>query len=603
MVLAATIVVLALALAGVVAHARRLRDRLAAAEGAAALYEALAAHLPDVSVLLYDRDLRFTLLDGAAMQSHGWRREDVEGRLIADVIPSGRRDELIEHCRVALNGGSSTHDWVSVRDAARRYRNVNVPLRDARGAVVGGMMLVRDVTESDALRTAVEAQQAFLSGVLEQLTDHIVACDADGRLVVVDDTLLGALDPDMGPLDWPEYFKLRGPDGRTPIAPEDVPLFRALQGDVITDIDLTIAYPGQPVRQLLASARPVVDADGRTVGAVGTGIDVTDRRETESRLRASEERYRSVVESVEDIVFQTDLKGRWTFLNESWSRWSGIPVQDGIGRFAYELVHPGDRAVHARTFAPLVAGEVDSVRLRHRYLTADGVTRWAEVRASLARDNAGRPNGIAGVIEDVTERHRTKQYEAAEQAVIELLAEAADIEHGVVALLEVLCSHLDWDLAELWSLDPAREQLVCTDAWGERREGLEALEAARAGEAFEIGDGLQGQAWARRAPIWATGLQEDPLFRRGEAAAAAGVRSALALPVSRGRDVLATILFFSREEREPDPALARLLQTIGAHLAQFLQRRRAEREVVALRRVIDDLHTSLTPERARGTLA
>ena len=75
-------------------------------------------------------------------------------------------------------------------------------------------------------------------------------------------------------------------------------------------------------------------------------------------------------------------------------------------------------------------------------------------------------------------------------------------------------------------------------------------------------------------------------------------RSALALPVSRGRDVLATILFFSREEREPDPALARLLQTIGAHLAQFLQRRRAEREVVALRRVIDDLHTSLTPERA-----
>ncbi|HEX5621613.1 MAG TPA: PAS domain S-box protein [Solirubrobacteraceae bacterium] len=590
--------VLALALAGVALYARRLRGRLAAAQGAAARYEALAAHLPDISVLLYDRDLRITLLDGAAMQTHGWRREDVEGRLIGEVIPDGRRDELLEHCRVALHGESSTHDWVSLRDSARRYRNVHVPLRDVRGAVVGGMMVVRDVTESEGLRHAVEAQQAFLSGVLAQLTDHIVACDADGRLVVVDDTLLGPLDPDMGPLDWPEYFKLRGPDGRTPVAPADVPLFRALQGDVITDAELTIAPPGEPVRQLLASARPVLDADGRTVGAVGTGIDVTDRRETESRLRASEERYRSVVESVEDIVFQTDLKGRWTFLNESWTRWSGIPVQDGLGRFAYEMVHPDDRAVHAGTFAPLIAGEVDGVRLRHRYLTADGVTRWAEVRASLARDSAGRPNGVAGVIEDVTERHRTKQYEAAEHAVVDLLAEAVDIEHGVIALLEVLCRTLDWDLAELWSLDPARELLVCTDAWGERREGYEALEAARAGEAFEIGDGLQGQAWARRAPIWATGLQEDPLFRRGEAAAAAGVRSALALPVSRGRDVLATILFFSREEREPDPALARLLQTIGAHLAQFLQRRRAEREVVALRRVIDDLHTSLTPERA-----
>jgi len=598
MVLPAITVVVALALIAVALHAWRLRGRLAAAQGAAARYEALAAHLPDISVLLYDRDLRFTLLDGAAMQTHGWRRQDIEGRLIAEVFPPGRRDELIEHCRVALRGESSTHDWVSVRDAARRYRNVHVPLRDARGAVVGGMMVVRDVTESDALRHAVDAQQAFLSGVLAQLTDHIVACDADGRLVVVDEAVLGPADPDMGPLDWPEYFNLRGPDGRTPVLPGDVPLFRALQGDVITDVELTVAQPGHPVRQLLTSARPVLDAEGRTVGALATGIDVTDRRETESRLRASEERYRSVVESVEDIVFQTDLNGRWTFLNESWTRWSGIRVQDGLGTFAHELVHPGDRAVHAGTFAPLVAGEVDGVRLRHRYLTADGVTRWAEVRATLARDSAGRPHGIAGVIEDVTERHRTKQYEAAEHAVVDLLADAVDIEHGVVALLEVLCRHLDWDLAELWSLDPARELLVCTDAWGERREGLEALEAARVGEAFEVGDGLQGQAWARRAPIWATGLQEDPLFRRGDAAAAAGVRSALALPVSRGRDVLATILFFSREEREPDPALARLLQTIGAHLAQFLQRRRAEREVVALRRVVDDLHTSLTPERA-----
>ena len=57
------------------------------------------------------------------------------------------------------------------------------------------------------------------------------------------------------------------------------------------------------------------------------------------------------------------------------------------------------------------------------------------------------------MIEDVTERHRTQQYEAAEQAVIEALAQAQDIEGGVVALLEVLCRHLDWDLAELWTLD------------------------------------------------------------------------------------------------------------------------------------------------------
>lgn len=595
-------IVLALALVALAAllYARRVHRDAAAARAVSGRYEALAAHLPDVSVLVYDAELRFTMREGAALQAHGWHREEIEGRRIVDVIPAERADEFLTHCRAALAGEASAHEWTSISDSARRYRVTHAPLRDGHGAVVGGMAVIRDVTAPEAMRRELEAQRDFLAGVLDQLTDRLVACDADGRLQV----FAGVADDAIGPLDWPEFFGLRTADGRARLAPADVPLFRALQGDVVDDVELTCERTDGTLARVVSSARPVRDAAGRTIGAFATGIDITDRRETEARLRASEERYRSVVEAVEDIVFQTDLGGRWSFLNESWARWSGIPVTDGLGRLAYELVHPEDRAAHARAFAPLVAGQVDSVHLRHRYLTADGVTRWAEVRATLARDAAGRPHGIAGVIEDITERHRTKQYEAAERAVVDVLASTADIEDGVPALLEALCRNLDWDVAELWTLDPECEALRRTDAWGERRAGLEALEAAADSERFEVGDGFQGQAWARRTPIWASGLQEDPLFSRGAAAEAAGVRSALALPVSRGRDVVATVLLFSREERDPDPALERLLQTIGAHLAQFLERRRAERslaervaEVQKLERRLAALHAGLTPAR------
>jgi PAS domain S-box-containing protein len=575
-------VTLGLAALAAAAYARRARIAAGAAEAARARYEALCEQLPDLSLIVYDRELRVTALGGSAIQAHGWRRDEIEGRLIGDVLPADRYAELLPHFEAALRGESSAHEWISMRDAVRRYGASHVPLRDAPG----GMLVVRDVTEPERLRREAEANRAFLAGVLEQLSDDIVVCDGDGRLQV-----FGKSAPELpaGPLDWPEYFRVYSPDGRTLLAPAEVPLFRALQGEIVTGAELVIDVPSAGMRSYVAAARPVVDTENRTIGAVGTGLDVTDRRATEARLRASEERYRSVVESVGDIVFQTDLQGRWAFMNESWSRWSGYPIEEGLGRPAHELVHPDDRAAHARAFAPLIAGEGDTVHLRHRYLTAEGVTRWAEVRASLARDSAGRPLGIAGVIEDITERHRTKQYEAAEHAVIDVLTDAHDIEDGVVALLEALCRHLDWDLAELWTLDAEREVLHCTDTWGEGRAGLETFEAARVGETFEVGDGLQGQAWARRAPIWVTGLDEDPLFRRGEAAEAAGLRSALALPVFRGREVLATILFLSREQREPDPALARLLQTIGAHLAQFLQRRTAERALADLERVVADL--------------
>ena len=582
----------AVALAALVL-AWRLRRAAASAVAARRPYELLAAHVPDVSVLLYDRELRFTLLEGSAIQAHGWRREEIEGRAIADVIPPDRVEGVLERCRAALAGEPSSQDWPGLRGEAH-YVVDHVPVRDARGAVTAGMIVLREVTEQLALQRALEAQRGFLAGVLDQLSDHVVACDAGGRLHQFSDgTLL-----DVDPLDWPAHFGLRAADARTPLPAAEVPLFRALQGEVVDGEDVVIEVPGVGLRNVVASARPVRDAAGRTIGAVGSGIDITDSLEVQRRLRASQERYRSVVESVGDTVFSTDLHGRWAFLNESWTRWTGIPVADALGRPAAERVHPDDRAAHAQVLGALAAGATDSARLRHRYLTADGVTRWAEVRAHLARDAAGRPIGIAGVIEDVTERHRTQQYEAAELAVVDVLAGADGLEDVVGELLAALCRTLDWDLAELWTLDPEREVLVCTDAWGERRAGLEALEAARTGESFEVGDGLQGQAWARRAPIWATGLEDDPLFRRGAAAKAAGVRAALALPVARAGVVLATILFFSREERDPDPGLARLLQALGSHLAQYLERRRAELALAERTAEVDELTRRLAALRA-----
>ncbi len=325
-----------------------------------------------------------------------------------------------------------------------------------------------------------------------------------------------------------------------------------------------------------------VDARGPHRSArSASGVDVTERREAEERLRASEERYRSVVESVGDIVFQTDLRGRWTFLNET------LDALDRASRSRRrsdarpcEVVHPADRAAHARAFAPLIAGEVDVVRLRHRYVTAEGVTRWAEVRARLARDAAGRPLGVAGVIEDVTERHRTQQYEAAEQAVVDVL----DARRGPRERRRRRCSSASASTSTGTSPScgrstPSAEVLICTDAAGERRDGLEALEAARDGrDASRSATGCPGQAWARRTPIWASGAARRPAVPPRRAAAfAAGVSSALAMPIARGGEVLAAILFFSREQREPDPGLNRLLRAVGAHLAQFLERRRVER--------------------------
>ena len=425
-------------------------------------------------------------------------------------------------------------------------------------------------------RRALEQRHELLRAVLSELSGDVVACDASGRL------LLGSeADEGVDPLDWAQHLGIVAIDGRPP-TPADVPLYRALHGATVEHAELTVSRDGG-LRTLHVTARPVAER----LGAVMTVADVTEMRATQARLRESEERYRTVIEGVRDTVFQTDLSGRWRFLGGGFEAATGFRPEEMVGRLCWDLVHPDDRTAHARAFAPLAAGDVSFIRHRHRVVTATGAVRWAEARAQLLRTEAGAPAGIAGVIEDVSDEHRAQQYASAERAVLDVLAGAAEPRDAMPAILEALGRHLDWDLAELWTPDEAGEHLVAAGTWRAAAGALSEFERRREGMALEIGDGLPGQAWAQRCPVWSPDISADARLPRSDAAAASGLRSALALPVAVGPEVVAVALFASGERREPETSMDRLLEAIASHIGQYVERAR----------LLDELRAAATAPR------
>ena len=572
--LAALTGVLALVAAATAIHmwrlTRRARTALGELHASRERYQALAAHLPDVSILVFDRRLRFTLVEGAALEHHGWRREELEGRLVEDALPPGRAAELAPLYRAALEGTPASVEMRGVRGGD--YHVHVVPVRDAAGTIVGGMNVLRDITD----RKRLESRQNLLGAVMAQLAGSLQICDEGGNLLRFDEheRRLGTAAGDQGvdPLDWPAHLGIREVEGRTPAA-GDVPLYRALQGEVVDGVEV-VQDDGAGERLLQVTGRPVTAPGGESVGAVAFAVDVTERREMLTRLRESEQRYRSVVDGVRDTVFQVDLEGRWTFLGGGFEAATGFSAEAVTGRSCWDIVHPEDRIAGARAFAPLISGETAFVRHRHRVVTASGTVRWAEVRAQLMRDEHGAPACAAGVIEDVTDKHRAQQYGAAERAVLDLLSGAQDTASAMPSILEALCRHLEWDLAELWTPDESGDRLAVSGAWHQDGGPSTDFELRAAEIAYEMGDGLPGQAWAQRRPVWSPDLSTDERVpRRGEAAAA-GLRSALALPIANGREPLAVVLFVSRERREPAPQMERLLESIASHIAQFVERSR-----------------------------
>ena len=117
--------------------------------------------------------------------------------------------------------------------------------------------------------------------------------------------------------------------------------------------------------------------------------------------------------------------------------------------------------------------------------------------------------------------------------------------------------------------------LRCVATWGRPEIGA-AFAAASCRRAFARGRGLPGRVWATGVPAWVTDAQQDAGFLRAPAAARAGLRGAVAVPVRSGGRVVGVLEFLAREARAPDGAALATLAGIGDKVGQFVARRRAE---------------------------
>ena len=137
-----------------------------------------------------------------------------------------------------------------------------------------------------------------------------------------------------------------------------------------------------------------------------TGIirDVTERRKISRALEESERRYRSVVDHLKEIVFQTDSEGRWVFLNPAWGEVTGFPVPDTIGRRWDDGILATDKPQIEVLFGALRSGLQEFGWQTFRYGTRSGHILNLEVYARPMVDGDGGFAGISGTLTDVTER-------------------------------------------------------------------------------------------------------------------------------------------------------------------------------------------------------
>ena len=253
----------------------------------------------------------------------------------------------------------------------------------------------------------------------------------------------------------------------------------AIAAAVLTSIG-TARWLAAPVRRLAASAAalaqghwdvPPVPERHDEVGALAASFaamaaqlrdlvaglerEVEERRRTEERLREAEEHARLLTESAHDLVFVTDLEGRFVSVNPVFSRLTGERTEDWLERPFFDLVHPDDAERARDILAPTIAGHELGLQ-EYRIRGPGGAWVVAEVQ-SFPRVERGRVTGIVGFARDITERRRleTQLVQAQKMEAVGLLA--AGIAHDFNNLLTAVSGHAALLECKLPEGSPARE--------------------------------------------------------------------------------------------------------------------------------------------------
>ncbi len=126
------------------------------------------------------------------------------------------------------------------------------------------------------------------------------------------------------------------------------------------------------------------------------------------KLREAEERYHRLLNHLKEVVFQTDVQGNWVFLNPAWEEVTGFTVETSLGQPFLNYIHADDRQSNQELFELLIQRKNKQYSNLVRYLHHHGEVRYIECAARLVLGDNGVIQGVAGTLNDVTERKRAQ---------------------------------------------------------------------------------------------------------------------------------------------------------------------------------------------------
>jgi PAS domain S-box-containing protein len=320
--------------------------------------------------------------------------------------------------------------------------------------------------------------------LLDALPVAIYTTDSAGWITFYNQAAvaLAGREPELGRDRWCVTWQLFRPDG-TPLRHDECPMAVALkEGRPVRGVEAILERPDGVRVHFLPYPTPLYDATGNLAGGVNMLVDITERRQAEqvvqelnetleqrveertrqmsqalTQLRASEERFRMLVQGVTDYaIFMLDPKGFVTNWNSGASRIKGYAAEEIVGRHFSQFYTEEDRQDGVPKRALETARRTGRYEAEGWRVRKDGKRFWANVVIDAIRDEGGRLIGFAKVTRDLTERRAAEEQLRQAQKMEAVGQLTGGVAHDFNNLLTAIIGNLEMLVNRLPTEDPGR---------------------------------------------------------------------------------------------------------------------------------------------------
>ena len=346
----------------------------------------------------------FTLVNDSVCKNLGYSREELMGNNYRLAVPGDAIELLLVAYNEVFTTGEPNQGFehkILRKDGSIILVESSISQRkNEQGEIIGFRSVSRDITERKRVEAALQESGERFSAVFNINPDPIAVVEGDtARRILVNsafvkwsgyshDELIGATIDQL----------LVHPEDRARIATQ----FRNSNG--LSDFEIQLRRKNGEIRDTQFSVI-IIEIGGKTY-LFSRIHDITERKIMERAVRESEEKYRSLVENINDVFYVLDNQGNITYVSPVVERLSKYKVSDLIGKPFIPLVYPDDLPALLESFERMVTGQLEPWEFR--ILDKDGRIIWVRTSSRPLYDD-GQVVGVTALMTDITGRKQMEQ--------------------------------------------------------------------------------------------------------------------------------------------------------------------------------------------------